>query len=177
MTAPTPRTMQSCAVWLDGDDGERILAVPLDTAEMFLAAAQEARERAEQAMNGALEENASLRQRYNPPPCNDERAEKFAANDELESMKRDRDSVLQSLAGMFERAQRAEALAESYKADAERLDWLHARAFTIYRTRDPESKALSIHVTIVDEDAKGTRTGITAPTIRAAIDSAMATRV
>ena len=38
MTAPTPRTMQSCAVWLDGEDGERILAVPLDTAELFLAA-------------------------------------------------------------------------------------------------------------------------------------------
>lgn len=57
--------------------------------------------------------------------------------------------------------------------DKVRLDWFHARAFTMYRNRDPVTNALTNHVTLVNEDAKGSRRGILGQTIREAIDAAI----
>ncbi len=59
--------------------------------------------------------------------------------------------------------------------DAQRLDWLEKHPFTAYRDRDPADKKLCDHFTLVDEDRgrKQGRTGITAPTLRDAIDEAM----
>lgn len=58
--------------------------------------------------------------------------------------------------------------------DSKRLDWLGGRQFTAYRSRDAETGELLGHVTVVDEDAKGSRVGRVATTLRGAIDKAMA---
>lgn len=55
--------------------------------------------------------------------------------------------------------------------DARRLDALERGAFTMYRTRDPAEGLLCDHVTIVNEDAPGSRRGILRATVRAAIDA------
>lgn len=56
--------------------------------------------------------------------------------------------------------------------DAKRLDWLEARAYMVYRDRDPESGRLCDHATVVNEDEPGGRRGILGPTLRQAIDKA-----
>ena len=56
-------------------------------------------------------------------------------------------------------------------ADGERLDWLEARAFTVYRQRDPEHGTMPDHITVVDEDVRF-RIGILGATVRAALDAA-----
>lgn len=61
--------------------------------------------------------------------------------------------------------------------DTERLDWLEARAYMVYRDRDPESKKLCDHATVVNEDDPVGRRGILGPTLREAIDAAMAKEV
>lgn len=58
--------------------------------------------------------------------------------------------------------------------DRERLDWLEARAYMVYRDRDPESRQLCDHATVVNEDEPGGRRGIIGPTLRSAIDQARA---
>ena len=56
-------------------------------------------------------------------------------------------------------------------ADGERLDWLEARAFTVYRQRDPEHGTMPDHITVVDEDVRF-RIGILGATVREALDAA-----
>ncbi len=51
----------------------------------------------------------------------------------------------------------------------EAFEWFDNHAFTAYRNRDPGTDGLCDHVTLVNEDAKGTRRGIVAPTMLAAL--------
>ena len=56
--------------------------------------------------------------------------------------------------------------------DPDILDWLNGRAFTLYRSRDPETGKLSDHVVCVDEDAPGSRIGIIGTNVRHAVERA-----
>ena len=56
--------------------------------------------------------------------------------------------------------------------DADILDWLNGRAFTLYRSRDPETGELSDYVVCVDEDARGWRTGLIGANVRHAVERA-----
>lgn len=59
--------------------------------------------------------------------------------------------------------------------DADRLNWLEARAFTAYQGRDPETQSLEGHAVVVNEDLYERfeqRRGMVAPTLRLAIDTA-----